>query len=160
MKFFLIIALHIFILEAKAQSTNHDFSILNFEVKFIKTGVDGTTLFKVISEGKNSKQAIDNAKSDAVKAVLFKGIPNSDIIKPLISDSEAVLNFNSFFSDFFSNEKYLDYVQLLNDGEIAGEDRVKVNGKYKIGLVVSVQKAKLRKLLENERIIKSLNSGF
>jgi hypothetical protein len=147
------------IFEANAQKTNHDYSILNFEVQFMRTGNEGTTLFKVISIGRNSEQAINNAKADAIKAVLFKGIPNSDLSKPLISTQE-MFNNHFFFSDFFEKEKYLDYIHLLNDGEIAGEDRIKVNGKYKIGLIVSVQKARLRTFLENERIIKSLNSGF
>lgn len=158
-KSFIIFIFLIFIFETNAQKTNHDYSNLNFEVEFIRTGNEGTTLFKVISFGRNTEQAINNAKADAIKAVLFKGIPNSDLSKPLVSYPEMINNAH-YFSDFFEKEKYLDFIHLLNNGEIAGEDRIKVRGKYKIGLIVSVQKSKLRALLETERIIKSLNSGF
>lgn len=155
--FFLVI----FFLTLNAQKSNHDYNIRNFEVQFIRTGVEGTILFKVISIGRNTEQAITNAKADAIKAVLFHGIPNSDLVNPLILSNK---NFDQkniyFFETFFKSEKYLDFLTIANDGSIAGEDRVKFKGKYKIGLIVSVNKKQLRQYLENNNIINKLSNGF
>ena len=143
-----------------AQNTSTDFSSMNYEVQFIKTGVDGTILFKIFSYGKDEDQAVQNAKSDALKAVMFKGIPGSDLVNPMVRDLSALETQKDFFQTFFKTEQYLQYVSISGDGTIDGEDRLKVGRKYKIGVVVSVQKANLRKLLETAGIIKSLNAGF
>jgi hypothetical protein len=62
----------IFFGNANAQNTSKDFAAMNYEVQFIRTGVEGTILFKIFSYGKNEDQAIENSKSDALKAVMFK----------------------------------------------------------------------------------------
>ncbi len=159
-KIYILLILVFFSFTIKAQKTNHDFRIQNFEVDFVRTGHDGTTLFKVISIGRNTDQAIVNAKSDAIKAVLFQGIPNSDLVKPLIVNNELIEKNNLFFESFFQNEKYLDFLISSNENNIAGEDRIKVEGKYKIGLIVSVDKKRLREYLEKNNIINKLSSGF
>jgi hypothetical protein len=56
--------------------------------------------------------------------------------------------------------KYMKYVNLSNDGSVAAEDRLRIGREYKIGVLVSVNVTQLRKFLEDERIIKSLSSGF
>jgi hypothetical protein len=160
MKEYIIFILIIFCLSVNAQKTNHDYKIQNFDVKFIRTGIDGTILFKVISIGRNTDQAVRNAKADAIKAVLFQGIPNSDLVKPIILDQEIFEKKSIFIESFFKNEKYLDFLTIANDGGIAGEDRIKFNGKYKIGVIVSVNKKLLREYLEHNNIINKLSEGF
>ena len=66
-----------------------------------------------------------------------------------------------FFTEFFKEGgKYLNYVAISNDGSISDEDRLKVGKKLKIGVILSVQKANLRRELEAAGIVKKLNSGF
>jgi len=143
-----------------SQKTSSDFSTMNYEVQFIRTGVDGTILFKIFSYGKDEDQAVQNSKSDALKAVMFKGIPGSDLTSPMVRDLTVVNTRQEFFETFFKSSQYLQYVSVSGDGSIDGGDRYKVGKKVKIGVVVSVQKDNLRKLLESSGIIKSLNSGF
>ena len=54
----------------------------------------------------------------------------------------------------------MKYVSLSNDGAVAAEDRMKIGKEYKIGVIVSVNVAQLRKALEDANIVKSLTSGF
>jgi GTP-sensing pleiotropic transcriptional regulator CodY len=54
----------------------------------------------------------------------------------------------------------MKFVSLASDGAVAAEDRMKVGKQYKIGVLVSVNVALLRKDLEDAGIIKSLNAGF
>ena len=41
-----------------AQNTSSDYLSTNYEVQFVRTGLQGTELFKVYSYGKNDDQAI------------------------------------------------------------------------------------------------------
>jgi hypothetical protein len=139
-------------------STSYD-----YEVAFIRTGVAGTELFKVFSYGRNERECIEASKLNAIKAILFKGIPGSGMQRPMISEAGAEEKYKEYFNEFFkSGGQYLNFVALSTDGSIDSRDRIKVqNGKLlKIGIVVSVQKDNLRKQLQDDKIIKSLSSGF
>ncbi|MEJ2883571.1 hypothetical protein [Pedobacter sp. GR22-6] len=132
-----------------------------YEVKFLRTATEGSILFKVYTYGKNEEACLENAKRNAVKAVLFTGIPGSDLQKPLVTAAGAVEAHKDFFNAFFQKGgKYLQYVALSTDGSIEAEDRLRVGKLTKIGVAVLVQKAALRKQMEDAGVIKSLGSGF
>lgn len=137
-------------------STSYD-----YEVAFIRTGVAGTELFKVFAYGRNERECIEAAKVNAIKAVLFKGIPGSGLQRPMITEAGAEEKYKDYFNQFFmSGGRYLNFVALSSDGSIDSRDRMKVGKLVKIGFVVSVQKDNLRKELQDDKIIKSLSSGF
>ena len=54
----------------------------------------------------------------------------------------------------------MKFVNITNDGAVAAEDRIKMDKQYKIGVVVSVNVAGLRKDLEDAGMVRGLNSGF
>jgi len=133
----------------------------NYEIQFLKTGLQGTELFKVYSYCKKEKDCIENAKVDAVKAILFKGIPGSGITAPMVNEVGAEEKYSDYFKEFLKpGGKYLNYVSISNDGSINENDRFKVGKQLKIGVIVSVQKANLRKELEAAGIVKKLDNGF
>lgn len=133
----------------------------NYEVQFIRTGLEGTELFKVYSYCKKEKDCFEYAKMDAVKAIIFKGIPGSGMQRPMVTEVGAEDKYRDYFKEFFKEGgKYLNYVSISNDGSISDEDRMKVGKKLKIGVFVSVQKANLRKELEAAGIAKKLDAGF
>lgn len=132
-----------------------------YEVQFIRDGHEGTSLFKIYSYGSNEDNAIENAKRNALRAVMFTGIPGSDLPKPLITEAGAEEKYKDYFSVLLQKGgKYLNYVALSTDGSVASGDRYRVGKRVKIGVAVVVQKALLRKELENVGIIRSLGSGF
>lgn len=154
----------------------------NYEVQALEQGVQGTVLMKVYAYDKTADRAIERAKMNAVQAVLFKGVPGSNVARPLVKDGMDA--HKEYFDEFFGlykitkkitkrkqNQDYLDfsrvfnapyktYVQISNDGTIAPGDRVKVGDSYKVGVVVSVNHRELRKKLEQDRVIKGINHGF
>jgi len=133
----------------------------NYEVQFLRTGLEGTELFKVYSYCKKEKDCFEYAKMDAVKAIIFKGIPGSGMQGPMVTEVGAEDKYRDYFKEFFKEGgKYLNYVSISNDGSISDEDRMKVGKKLKIGVFVSVQKANLRKELEAAGIAKKLDAGF
>lgn len=65
-----------------------------------------------------------------------------------------------FFDNFFDG-KYLQYVQLSNNGMRDAGDVIKLkNNRYKIATIVMINLSALRKFLENEQIIKPLDFLF
>lgn len=133
----------------------------DYEVQFIRTGTEGTELFKVFAYGGNEKECIEAAKKNAVKALIFKGVPSSGNPKPMVNEVGAEEKYRDYFNEFFKDGgKYLNYVAISNDGSIDDKDRFRVGNRLKIGVVVSVQKFNLRKELEAAKIIKKLDDGF
>lgn len=159
MKYITILILSMAIcLSSIAQNNPGDY---NYEVQFLRTGVEGAELFKVFSYCKKEKDCFEYAKVNAIKAIIFKGVPGSGIEGPLVSEIGAEDKYREYFNEFFKSEgKYLNYVSISNDGSIADEDRLKVGKKLKIGVIVVVQKANLRKELEAAGIVKKLGAGF
>lgn len=136
-----------------------------YEVEAEGNGTQGTYQIKVWTYSKNQETAIEQAKKNAVHAIIFKGFPNNGRIqgqKPLARNPNLEQEKEEFFKEFFKDGgKFQKYVFLANNGAIAPGDRIKISKKeYKIGVVVSVNVAGLRKDLEEAGIIKGLSSGF
>lgn len=132
-----------------------------YEVQFLKDGVEGTILFKIFSYGKNENDCLTNAKRNAIRAVIFDGIPGSDLQNALVTEAGAEEKYKDYFNAFLKpNGKYIKYVAISTDGSIDANDRLRVGNKIKIGIVVLVQKASLRKELETAGVIRKLNDGF
>ena len=133
-----------------------------YEIVSMGTGSQGSALIKVYSYAKKEKDALELAKQNAVHGILFKGVAgtNGTASQPALVKPQEKENNQDFFDSFFDNGDYQRYVSLSSDGIIDPKDRMKVGKEYKIGIVVSVNKADVRKYLENEGIIKGLGSMF
>lgn len=136
-----------------------------YEVEANGVGNQGTYQIKVWTYAKNHEIAMEMAKKNAVHAIIFKGFPNKDRIpgqKALSQDPNLEVEQEKYFKEFFEDGgKFQKYVFLVNNGAVAPGDRIKISRKlYKIGIVVSVNVAGLRKELEKDGIIKALNNGF
>jgi hypothetical protein len=107
---------------------------------------------------------VEQAKKNAVHGVIFKGFASKDRVsgqKPLAANAGIEQERKDYFEPFFANGgKYQQFVSLSNNGAIAPGDRIKVGKEYKIGVVVSVNVAELRKELERTGIIQKLGSIF
>jgi hypothetical protein len=156
--------LFLFGIQTYGQKKNNPAAFYNYEVECMGTGMDGTQLIKVWGYGKKPGDAVENAKKIAVQAVMFKGILAGKpgcMMRPLITDPGAEQQHQDYFNAFFKEKgKYLSYVSLSSDGSIDPKDRLKVGKQYKVGVLVSVSHAALRKELESAGIIKALGTGF
>ncbi|HON19211.1 MAG TPA: hypothetical protein PK990_08625 [Salinivirgaceae bacterium] len=136
----------------------------NVEIMTLGVGNDGTKLFKVYGYGKSVDEATFEAKRNAISAAIFKGIPaggGAAPTPPLTTDPNAEVTHKDFFDEFFKpGGKFLQYVNLSNDGTAGGSDRVKMKKGYKVGVVVSINHTALRKYLEDSGVIRRLDSGF
>lgn len=130
--------------------------------------VQGYTLVKVYTYAKKKDLATLQAGKNAVHGILFKGVAaknEKDIRipgqKPIISDLDAYEKNEEYFKEFFEEGgKYQQFVQMVNNGVPDVGDIVKIGKEYKVGVKVLVAKDALRKEMENNGIIKALDSGF
>ena len=139
----------------------------NYEITTIKVGTPGTKYVKVWAYAKKVDDAIMQAKKNAVHACIFRGLPantaeGANATPALVRDSRVLDDNLDYFEKFFApGGDWLAYVNVTSDGgKPSGPDKLKVKGGYKIALRVQVMYDNLKKKLEDDGIIRSLNSGF
>lgn len=147
--------------QAKKKADKDTF-IWRYELEGVEQGVQGTYLVKVWSYSKKPEVAIEQAKKNAVHGIVFRGFAGTAKQKPIADDPNLERVHEAFFADFFKNGGgYMKYVSLSGDGTVSSGDKLKVSKKeWKVGVVVSVNQALLRKDLEAAGIIKALGGGF
>ncbi len=144
----------------KKKKLNEDTDRFRYDIEYCKTAADGMVMVKVWSYSKNSNLAMQQGRKNAVHGVIFRGYTGdaSAAQYPLVTDPTIESVKADYFNAFFSEEgPYMRYVGTVVDG--SAEVR-KVGKEYKVGVVVTVNKAMLRKHLEDAGIIRDLSSGF
>ena len=162
----LLIVLTSFSLSISAQNKKADKDTRNwvYEIEPVGVGTQGSYLIKVWSYSKKPMVALEQAKKNAVHGIIFKGFTGIQGVpgqRPLTNNPNLEVEQAEFFKNFFAEGgKYMKFVNITNDGSVAAEDRLKIGKEYKIGVVVSVNVAGLRKDLEVAGMVRGLNSGF
>ncbi len=162
----LLIVLTSFSLSISAQNKKADKDTRNwvYEIEPVSVGAQGSYLIKVWSYSKKPIVALEQAKKNAVHGIIFKGFTGIQGVpgqRPLTNNPNLEVEQAEFFKNFFAEGgKYMKFVNITNDGSVAAEDRLKIGKEYKIGVVVSVNVAGLRKDLEDAGMVRGLSSGF
>ena len=134
--------------------------VWRYEVQDIgKVAKDGkSVIFKVWSYSKKDNVALMQASKNAVHACIFKQIG----YQPALAGTESVeVTHKEFLRNFFADGgEYMRFVKLANNGAVAPTDKIKLKNEYKIGVVVTVNRTDLRKYLEQQGVLESMNSLF
>ena len=148
----------------QAQRRTNPAAFYDYEVECMGTGRDGTQLLKVWGYGRRVNQATEQAKKNAVHAVIFRGITSGKpgcMQRPLATRPGTEQQHREYFEVFFKEGgRYLNFVSITFDGSIDPEDRLRVGRKFKVGVVVTVMHSALRKELEAANVIPALGSEF
>lgn len=131
-----------------------------YDIEYCRTAGDGIVQLKVWSYAKRSEEALSQCRRNAVHGVIFRGYTGdtSAVQYPIVTDPTVETTWADYFDAFFSdNGPYLRSVISANDG--AAEVQ-KVGNEYKVGVVVTVNKAMLRKHLEDSDITCGLSSYY
>lgn len=134
--------------------------VWRYEVQDIgKVAKDGKSIiFKVWSYAKKDNVAIMQASKNAVHACIFKQI---GYYPPLAGTESIEVTHKDFLAKFFADGgEYMRFVKLANNGAVAPTDKIKLKNEYKVGVVVTVNKTDLRKYLEQQGVLESMNSIF
>ena len=132
-----------------------------YQTECISLESDGYIAIKVWDTQKGSKYKAEQARKDAIHAILFSGISGGNgcaTQPPILNKSEEQNNFKNIEKTFFANNGKWSIFTRSSATEttlpaILGAKNWKI---YQ----VSISKNELRKYLEEQKIIKSLNNGF
>lgn len=114
---------------------------------------DGTMLIKAWGTDTKVKKAKEQAKRNAVRALLFKGIPNSAVKRPLVNEPGAEEKYRDYFDRFFAEGgKYNQYIVEIKS--VDARDYIKSGCMHRVAVNMKIHYLALQKELENSNIIK------
>ncbi len=133
----------------------------SYQVECLKIEEDGYITLKIWDTKKASKYKPEQARKDAIHAILYSGVSGGSACSTqpsMLSKTEEQENFKNIEKSFFSkNGKWAMYTRSSTPESTLPTSLGTKNWKV---YQVSVSKNELRKYLEDQKIIKSLNSGF
>lgn len=158
-KKFIIIPLFLFFtVYCNAQKKNESGAYYDYNVRCLGVEMDGTATLESYGKGRNYWDAVEQAKKNAVHAVIFKGIKEGNggcNSQALLFSSSPETEYESYFVAFFADDgPYSDYISL-KDERIAR--KLKRNAKkskqmQQRKVVVRVDRIGLKKLMKDNNI--------
>lgn len=136
------------------------------EIECLGTEMDGSITVKAFGKGRNRKDAIDQAKKNAVNEIIFKGLRSGKEecgSAPLVSAPNARIKYEDYFNAFFTDGG--GYIEFASDeDERTGLKLTKGRSDYSIrpftrenvthNIVLRIEKSKLKQKLRSDKIIK------
>jgi hypothetical protein len=134
-----------------------------FTTQFIREEAGGVILLKSFGSGYTQTECIQNAKYNAVRDVIFKGVSGANDQRPLLMGANPEEKYRNFFTGFFVQDgPFNSFVSTSNRGNIDKSDRVVLDGvgpgrraidsrraeRQTIGVEVIIKKEELRKEIE------------
>lgn len=128
-----------------------------FKVECMGTDLDGSQTLRAWGSGKNKSQAMETAKKNAVKAVIFEGInagTGDCNKKPLVYEVNANEKYEDYFNRFFADGGEYKKFTSMKDEKSTSRLKSSNNAIETWGIVVRVDRAAIRQHLINDGIIK------
>lgn len=121
--------------------------------------MDGSQTLKAWGFGRNRGDALEQARKNAVRDVLFKGLRNGKQgcnIKPVVFDMNAQEKYEDYFNKFFADGgEYKKYVNQKDEPFLnkLSKDKKKGRSGVQIGVVLRVMRAELKQKMIDDKII-------
>ncbi|MEC4051128.1 hypothetical protein OX284_016960 [Flavobacterium sp. SUN046] len=129
-----------------------------YSIECISVENEGFVRLKLLNYVKPTKFKVEEASKDAIKALLYSGYSstNCPTQRPLLKETTDIDNFKKIEKDFFSkNGKWKTFIRNSLDVDNVKTEKITIKE-----FEIMVNKDLLRKYLEEQKIIKSLNTGF
>ncbi len=127
----------------------------SFKTECYGIELDGSQTVKAWGNGKNRQDAQEQAKKNAVRDVLFKGITEGrqDCEKrPLVPEVNAQMKYESYFNKFFTDGgDYQKFVSLKD--QRGGSDKMGARESVTYGIVLRILRADLKQKLITDGIL-------
>ena len=160
MKSIPLLLLLIFLPSAKIIAQDKLGGNYNYETECYGAELDGSITVKAWGNGRNRSDAVEQAKKNAVRDVIFKGIQNgkSDCSRsPILLEPNAQERYQDYFFKFFAdNGVYKNFISLKDERifDKVKRDKKKARESVTNGLVVRVLVYDIKKKLIEDGIIK------
>jgi hypothetical protein len=133
----------------------------SFQTECASVQTSGYIVIKIWDVKKGAKYNFNKARKDAINAVLFSGVAGGSGFTtqpPILKTSDDQLNFKKISKIFFKkNGKWTSFTRSSEISTIQPSSLGVNNWKV---YEIKISKDELRKYLEEQKIIKSLNNGF
>lgn len=140
---------------------NSNIGRYTIEVECLGIEMDGSVTLRAWGTGRNRFDAVDQAKKNAVRAILFKGMRkgNADCNpRPLVPEVNAEMKYEDYFNKFFSDRRDI-YKHF-----VSGKDERLDNKIFRRGMgdskmvtyrvIVRVLRSELKEQLREDGIIR------
>lgn len=107
----------------------------------------------VIGYGSSKGDALENAQKTAMDIVLFRGIPNSNLNRPLVGTNESDIKTKNkiYFDAFYNQKRFLSFITYsVNNIPVQKLE----NNKKGVVATIKINIMSLRKDLEENSIIR------
>jgi len=126
-------------------------------VECLGVELDGSQTLRSMGSGKTKSDAVEQAKKNAVWAVLFNGIRHGKAgcdMRPLLNEANAKEKYEEYFNIFFADGgEYKKYVSM-EDEKRRSKDKTK-NKYYKnYTITVRVLRSELKTRLKQDNVLK------
>jgi len=132
----------------------------SYKTECLGIEMDGSQTVKAWGNGRNRWDAIEQAKKNAVKDVLFNGIYEGKQEcekRPVVAEVNAQQKYETYFNKFFADDgEYKNYVSLKDEriGQKISRDRKGARQSVTHGVVVRVLRAELKQKMIEDGILK------
>jgi len=122
--------------------------------------LDGSQTLKAWGNGRNRSDAVDQAKKNAIRDVIFNGISEGKQecnVKPLIFEVNAQEKYEDYFNKFFADGgEFKNFISLRDERifDKISRDKKKARESVTHGLIVRVLRTELKEKLIADGIIK------
>ena len=125
-------------------------SFYQYETECLEDKLDGNFVFMAWGSGSSKKEAIDQAKRNAINDILFKGVNKSTCsVRPLITEVQAREKYRAYVAEFF-REDYSKYIKI----EQSTKSKKKSRSQTTYGVKVKIDVEGIRYKLKTDQIIK------
>ncbi len=133
-----------------------DYAFANFPTECLGVELDGSQTLRVFGKGKNKADAIEQAKKNAIRDIIFKGIDAGSgecSKRPLLSEVNAREKYAYYFNTFFKdNGEYRKFVWL--DEKRLSRIKSANSTQENWGVVVTIDIPGLQQKLISDKILK------
>ena len=132
----------------------------SYKTECMGVELDGSQTLKAWGNGRNRSDAVDQAKKNALRDVLFNGITegkNECNIKPLIFEVNAQEKYEDYFNKFFADGgEFKNFISLRDERifDKISRDKKKARQSVTHGLIVRVLRTELKEKLIADGILK------
>lgn len=128
----------------------------NQEIECLGVELDGSQTLRVFGTGKNKSDAVEQAKKNAVRAVVFKGITAGRAgcnMRPLVNEANAEEKYEDYFNIFFMDKgEYRKYVSMKDECPFSkSKNKTAVDVSYVV--TVRILRSELKARLTEDNIL-------
>ena len=132
-------------------------SYYTYKTECLGAELDGSQTLRAWGTGKNKKDAIEQAKKNAIHDILFQGIHDGQSkcsVKPLLTEVNAADKYEDYFNAFFQDKgSYQTFVSGEENGRTTRIQEA-IKNQLKYGIVVRVFRSELKRRLQADGILK------